>query len=35
MIKLLKKVLKWYFKRSSETYVWMPSCMIPFIQNQK
>lgn len=32
MIKLLKKAIKWYCARSSETYVWTPSCTIPYIK---
>lgn len=26
----LKKAAKWYFKRSAETYSWLPSGMIPY-----
>lgn len=34
MIKLLKKALKWYFKKSAETYAWAPSCMIPYVMKK-
>lgn len=29
MITLLKKAAKWYFEKSSKTYVWLPSGMLP------
>ena len=29
MIKLLKKMIKWYFIQGSKTNVWMPSGMLP------
>lgn len=35
MIKWLKKAIKWYFKKSSETYAWMPSCTIPYVRLKK
>lgn len=25
----IKKVLKWYFKQSAQSYTWLPSGMIP------
>lgn len=25
MIKFLKKVMKWYFTKTAETYAWMPT----------
>lgn len=28
-MKTIKKVFKWYFKHSSQNYLWMPSGMIP------
>ena len=28
-LKLLKKAAKWYFKQSSNSYVWLPSGMVP------
>lgn len=31
MIKLLKKLMKWYFEKSAETYAWTPSGMIPYM----
>lgn len=34
-MRLIKKVLKWYFDRAAETYVWMPSCTIPYIKIDK
>lgn len=33
MVRLLKKAIKWYFKKSAETYAWTPSCMIPYIRH--
>lgn len=35
MIKFLKKAIKWYCVRSAETYVWTPSCMIPYIKEKE
>ena len=34
-MRTIKKVLKWYFDRASETYAWMPSCTIPYIKIDK
>lgn len=31
----IKKAIKWYFDRASETYAWMPSCTIPYIKIDK
>lgn len=35
MIKMIKKVLKWYFTRAAETYAWTPSGMIPYVKVDK
>nr|DAT77836.1 MAG TPA: hypothetical protein [Caudoviricetes sp.] len=35
MIKFLKKAVKWYFKKSAETYAWTPSCMMPYIKEKE
>lgn len=32
MVRLLKKAIKWYCAKCSETYAWTPSCMIPYIR---
>ena len=32
---MIKKAIKWYFDRVSETYAWMPSCTIPYIKIDK
>lgn len=29
MLKYIKKVAEWYFSRSNQTYVWLPSGTIP------
>lgn len=34
-MRTIKKVLKWYFDRAAETYVWIPSCTIPCIKIDK
>ena len=34
-MRTIKKVLKWYFDRSAETYKWTPSCTIPYIKSDK
>lgn len=34
MIKFLKKAAKWYLKQCAETYVWTPSCMVPYIKDK-
>ena len=34
-MRTIKKVLKWSFDRAAETYVWMPSCTIPYIKIDK
>lgn len=31
-MRIIKKVLKWYFDRAAETYAWTPSCTIPYIK---
>lgn len=28
---MIKKALKWYFKRTSSNYMWIPSGMIPVL----
>lgn len=30
MLKYIKKAAEWYFNRSSQTYAWLPSGMIPY-----
>ena len=30
MIGFLKKAVKWYFKRASESYAWMPTGALPY-----
>lgn len=30
-MRIIKKVLKWYFKQSSKNYAWLPSGMIPVL----
>ena len=36
MVKLLKKVVKWYFKKSAEyLYMLTPSCTIPINTSKK
>ena len=34
-MRTIKKVLKWYFKQSAQSYAWMPSCTIPYIKIDK
>lgn len=29
VLRVIKKAVKWYLKKSSKTYVWTPSGMIP------
>lgn len=38
MIKMLKRAIKWYLDKSSETGAWCPSCTVPYSKlniNQK
>lgn len=35
MIKCIKRIIKWYFKQSSKTYAWTPTCTIPYIKEKE
>lgn len=35
MFKFLKRAVKWYLKKSAETYAWTPSCMMPYIKEKE
>lgn len=30
MVELIKKAARWYFRKASETYAWMPTGMLPY-----
>lgn len=32
-MKVVKKLLKWYFRKAAESYAWMPSGMLPYNPN--
>lgn len=33
MITFLKKAVRWYFRKTAKTYVWMPTGMLPYDPN--
>lgn len=35
IMKLVKKMVKWYLEQFNKTYAWTPSCTIPFIKDKK